>query len=74
MDRRKAKILGLNGKDHQGSPAAHDTATGLVKRDGKMVFYVAKNKGMDDADKVFADILYAWLNAPHKRSPGNNPR
>jgi hypothetical protein len=59
LDKRKAKILGLNGNDHQGSPAAHVTATGLVKRDGQMVFYVVKNKGMDDDDKAFAKSLFA---------------
>lgn len=72
MDKRKASIVGHENsqgptsKAHQRLPAAHVTATAMVKRpkEKEIEIFVAKNKGLDDDDTEFANSLFAWLNCP----------
>lgn len=82
LDRKKVKVLcktdhpSPNSKERQRPPAAHVTATALVKRHSEKVIniYVAKNRGLDDNDKDFATRLLAWLQAEGHtvKSPGSD--
>jgi OTT_1508-like deaminase len=68
VDKTMASILGLDQSKAQRLPADDVTATALVKIEprkgetGKIKIFVTKNKGLNEDDKKFGDVLVAGFN------------